>query len=115
MKAWQQTTHADPPEALSRVDIPAPELLDLCDRMGVLVQVEAFDCWGKRKAPNDYARHFPEWHEKDLRAMVKRDRNHPSVVMWSTGNEVPEMRFSEDAPVSYPACANGIKCGGLSQ
>jgi beta-galactosidase len=79
---------------------PAPELLDLCDRMGMLVQVEAFDCWEKSKAENDYARHFPEWHEKDLRAMVRRDRNHPSVVMWSTGNEVREMKKKEDAPVS---------------
>ncbi len=79
---------------------PAPELLDLCDRMGMLVQVEAFDCWEKSKAPNDYARHFPDWHEKDLRAMIHRDRNHPSVVMWSTGNEVREMKKKEDAPVS---------------
>ncbi|WP_136077678.1 glycoside hydrolase family 2 TIM barrel-domain containing protein [Pontiella desulfatans] len=69
---------------------PSPELLDLCDRMGMLVQVEAFDCWGKGKASNDYSRHFPEWHEKDLRAMIKRDRNHPCVVMWSTGNEIRE-------------------------
>jgi beta-galactosidase len=79
---------------------PAPELLDLCDRMGILVQVEAFDCWAKSKAPNDYARHFPQWHEKDLRAMVRRDRNHPSVVMWSTGNEVREMKAKEDVAIS---------------
>ncbi len=69
---------------------PAPELLDLCDRMGLLVQVEAFDCWKQGKTPNDYAPHFPKWHEKDLRAMVRRDRNHPCVVMWSTGNEIRE-------------------------
>ncbi len=79
---------------------PAPELLDLCDRMGMLVQVEAFDCWEKGKAENDYARHFPEWHEKDLRTMIRRDRNHPSVVMWSIGNETREMKKKEDAPVS---------------
>lgn len=69
---------------------PAPELLDLCDRMGILVQVEAFDCWKTGKISNDYSRYFPEWHEKDLLAMVRRDRNHPCVVMWSTGNEVRE-------------------------
>lgn len=69
---------------------PAPELLDLCDRMGMLVQVEAFDCWKQGKRPNDYHRFFPEWHERDLRAMVRRDRNHPSVVMWSIGNEIRE-------------------------
>ncbi len=69
---------------------PAPELLELCDRMGVLVQVEAFDCWEMEKVPNDYSLHFTQWHEKDLRAMVRRDRNHPCVVMWSTGNEIRE-------------------------
>jgi len=69
---------------------PAPELLDLCDRMGMLVMVEAFDCWRAGKTPNDYSRFFPTWHEKDLRAMVRRDRNHPCVVMWSIGNEVRE-------------------------
>lgn len=69
---------------------PAPELLDLCDRMGMLVQVEAFDCWGKGKTNNDYSRFFWDWHERDLTAMVQRDRNHPSVIMWSTGNEIRE-------------------------
>jgi beta-galactosidase len=71
---------------------PTPELLDLCDRMGLLVQVEAFDCWALPKKDNDYASDFPWWHEADLRAMIRRDRNHPSVVMWSTGNEVVEQR-----------------------
>jgi beta-galactosidase len=74
---------------------PAPELLDLCDRMGVLVQAEAFDCWKTGKTANDYSRFFPEWHEKDLRAMIKRDRNHPCVVMWSIGNEVREQKTPE--------------------
>ncbi|MFT3780902.1 MAG: beta-galactosidase GalB [Nibricoccus sp.] len=69
---------------------PAPELLDLCDRMGFVVMDEAFDCWAKGKKPNDYGLLFPEWHEKDLRAMVRRDRNHPSVVLWSIGNEIRE-------------------------
>ncbi|MCK4565112.1 MAG: DUF4982 domain-containing protein [Verrucomicrobia bacterium] len=79
---------------------PAPELLDACDRMGMLVQVEAFDCWEKGKRPNDYHLHFPEWHEKDLRAMIHRDRNHPSVIMWSTGNEVREQATPEGHKVS---------------
>jgi beta-galactosidase len=69
---------------------PAPELLDLCDRMGFLVMDEAFDCWAKGKNRNDYHVLFPDWHEPDLRALVRRDRNHPSVVMWSIGNEVIE-------------------------
>ncbi len=79
---------------------PTPELLDLCDRMGVLVQVEAFDCWEKGKTPNDYGRFFPEWHEKDLRAMIRRDRNHPCVVMWSTGNEIKEQGNPEGHTIS---------------
>ena len=73
---------------------PTPELLDLCDRMGLLVQVEAFDAWAMRKKRNDYSVDFPAWHEADLRAMVRRDRNHPSVVMWSIGNEIVEQRDS---------------------
>ena len=69
---------------------PAPELLDLCDRMGILVMAESFDCWAEAKRPGDYHLFFPDWHEKDLRALIRSDRNHPSVVMWSIGNEVYE-------------------------
>ena len=69
---------------------PAPELLDLCDRMGFVVMDEAFDCWLRQKRPNDYHRLFADWHEADLRALLRRDRNHPSVVLWSIGNEIPE-------------------------
>jgi len=69
---------------------PAPELLDLCDQMGILVMDESFDCWSKRKTPNDYHLLFADWHQKDLRAEVRRDRNHPSVILWSIGNEIPE-------------------------
>lgn len=69
---------------------PAPELLAACDRLGLLVFDEAFDCWAKGKGRNDYHRFFADWHEADLRALVRRDRNHPSVVMWSIGNEVIE-------------------------
>ena len=69
---------------------PAPELLELCDRLGFVVMDEAFDCWRSGKKRDDYSRVFDEWHEKDLTALVRRDRNHPSVIMWSTGNEVME-------------------------
>ena len=69
---------------------PAPELLDLADRFGFVVMDEAFDCWARGKKPNDYHLLFADWHEKDLRAIVRRDRNHPSVVLWSIGNEVGE-------------------------
>ena len=69
---------------------PAPELLDLCDKMGFLVQVEAFDCWQQGKKPKDYNILFDAWHVEDLTAMIRRDWNHPSVFMWSIGNEVPD-------------------------
>lgn len=69
---------------------PAPELLDLCDRMGIMVMDETFDMWRKRKTSHDYARYFDDWHERDLTDLVVRDRNHPSVIMWSIGNEVLE-------------------------
>ncbi|MDD2953572.1 MAG: glycoside hydrolase family 2 TIM barrel-domain containing protein [Parabacteroides sp.] len=76
---------------------PAPELLDLCDRMGLLVQDESFDMWERRKSPYDYARYFAEWHERDLTDEILRDRNHPSVFMWSIGNEVLEQWSHADA------------------
>ena len=71
---------------------PAPELLDLCDKMGFLIQVEAFDTWRIGKKRKDYNLIFNAWHVEDLKAMVRRDRNHPSVFMWSIGNEVPDQR-----------------------
>jgi len=69
---------------------PAPELLDLCDQMGLVVMDEAFDCWKAGKNKNDYHVLYPDWHEQDLRALVRRDRNHPCVILWSSGNEVPD-------------------------
>lgn len=74
---------------------PAPELLDLADQMGMLIMDEAFDCWTVGKKSGDYATLFREWHEKDLQALVCRDRNHPSVILWSTGNEVDEQYHPE--------------------
>jgi beta-galactosidase len=69
---------------------PAPELLDLCDRMGFIVMDEAFDAWRINKRLYDYSIDFPQWHERDLTDFVMRDRNHPSVFMWSVGNEIME-------------------------
>lgn len=69
---------------------PAPELLELCDRMGFIVMDEAFDMWRKKKTNYDYARYFNEWHERDLTDLIVRDRNHPSIMVWSIGNEVLE-------------------------
>ena len=69
---------------------PAPELLDFCDRMGFIVMDETFDMWRKKKTRHDYSRYFNEWHERDLTDLILRDRNHPSIFMWSIGNEVLE-------------------------
>lgn len=69
---------------------PAPELLDLCDKMGFIVMDEAFDMWKKQKNPFDYHLYWDEWHVKDLQDQILRDRNHPSVFIWSIGNEIPE-------------------------
>ena len=76
---------------------PAPELLDLADRMGFIVMDEAFDMWAKQKTEFDYHLDFPEWHERDLADMVRRDRNHPSVFIWSIGNEVMEQWKNGDS------------------
>ncbi|MDB5091358.1 MAG: beta-galactosidase [Mucilaginibacter sp.] len=69
---------------------PAPELLDLCDKMGFIVMDEAFDCWEWKKATFDYHLYFKEWHKRDLEDQILRDRNHPSVMIWSIGNEIPQ-------------------------
>jgi beta-galactosidase len=69
---------------------PSPELLEACDRLGMLVIDEAFDIWEQGKNPEDYHLYFKNWWQKDLDALVLRDRNHPSVILWSIGNEIPE-------------------------
>ena len=69
---------------------PAPAMLDACDRLGMLVIDETFDCWRMGKNPNDYHLYFEDWWQRDTESMVRRDRNHPSIIMWSIGNEVPE-------------------------
>jgi beta-galactosidase len=69
---------------------PSPELLEFCDRLGLVVMDEAFDMWRIPKVPNGYSKYFDKWSEQDVRDMTRRDRNHPSVIMWSIGNEIPE-------------------------
>jgi beta-galactosidase len=79
---------------------PAPEVLELCDRLGILVIDEAFDGWRKAKKLNDYNLLFDDWAGRDLRALIRRDRNHPSVMMWSVGNEVIEQGSREGAKIA---------------
>lgn len=78
----------------------APEFYDLCDKMGFLVMDEAFDEWLHGKVKYAYQVYFKDWYEKDLKAMVCRDRNHPSVVMWSIGNEVPDQSSKEGPAIA---------------
>ena len=84
-------------------NVMAPELLELCDKMGFLVMDEAFDCWyiGKDAAPFGFQNYFRDWHEREITDMVLRDRNHPSVILWSIGNEIKEQWF--------PGSTNGGK------
>ncbi len=76
---------------------PAPELLDLCDKMGFIVMDEAFDMWKKPKTTYDYHLSWDAWYSRDLKDLIRRDRNHPSVFVWSIGNEIPEQRDSAGA------------------
>ncbi len=74
---------------------PSPELLEYCDRLGLMVMDEAFDMWKIAKVPNGLSKFWDEWSERDIRDMVRRDRNHPSVVLYSIGNEIPEQRHKD--------------------
>lgn len=94
---------------------PAPELLDLCDRMGFIVMDEAFDMWRKKKTAYDYANYFNEWHERDLHDFILRDRNHPSVFIWSIGNEVLEQWSDANADTLSLEEANLILNFGHSE
>ncbi len=76
---------------------PAPEFLDLCDRMGFLVMDELFDCWTIAKTPYDYHLYFKDWAHTDVRDTVLRDRNHPSVILYSAGNEIRDTVKEESA------------------
>lgn len=76
-------------------NMPATELMELADRMGMLIVSEAFDIWELSKTEYDYSRFFPDWHERDVASWIRRDRNHPSVIMWSIGNEIYDTHASE--------------------
>lgn len=76
-------------------NMPAPELMELADEMGILIVSEAFDMWERPKTKYDYARFFPEWYQKDVASWIRRDRNHPSVILWSIGNEIYDTHVEE--------------------
>jgi len=87
---------------------PSEAFLNACDKLGLLVMEESFDCWKIGKNNNDYSKYFNQWWQRDLDSMVLRDRNHPSVFMWSIGNEIPE-RGDHSAIVTAKMLANAIK------
>lgn len=80
---------------------PAPELVELCDRMGLLMQLELADAWHTPKLKNDYSRLFHDWSEADMRSLVRHYRNNPSVIMWSIGNEIPDQRTDLGAEIAH--------------
>jgi len=84
---------------------PAPELLDLCDKMGFIVMDEAYDMWKQQKTEFDYSHDWDKWHVKDLQDQLYRDRNHPSVFMWSIGNEIPEQWNEKGAAIGKELAA----------
>ncbi|MVN92186.1 beta-galactosidase GalB [Mucilaginibacter aquatilis] len=81
-------------------NMPAPELVELCDEMGFMMMVESFDEWKTPKVKNGYSNYFDQWAEKDMVNMIHRDRNHPSVIMWSIGNEVPDQRAANGQKIA---------------
>ncbi|MEP6749509.1 MAG: glycoside hydrolase family 2 TIM barrel-domain containing protein [Bacteroidota bacterium] len=84
---------------------PPPAFLRACDRLGMLVIDEAFDMWADGKNDNDYHKYFNEWWKKDIESMMLRDRNHPSIIMWSIGNEIPGMDKPEVAQTAKELAA----------
>jgi beta-galactosidase len=84
---------------------PSPAFLDACDRLGLLVLDEPFDVWTRSKAKYDYARFFNDWWQQDIDSMVLRDRNHPSIIIWGIGNEIPEAWTPDGAPIAKKLAA----------
>lgn len=83
----------------------APAMLRACDRLGMYVMDETFDMWNRMKSDYDYGLYFQEWWEKDVTAMVRKDFNHPAVILYSIGNEIPEIGTPHGAKVGHELCA----------
>jgi beta-galactosidase len=86
----------------------APELLDLAERLGFMVLDEIFDCWTSSKTTNDFHTIWADWHEPDLRSFICRDRNHPSVIAWSFGNEIVDQQESATGGTVASQCTTGF-------
>lgn len=105
---WRQRLTALKAQGVNAIrtahNVPAPEFLDLADELGFLVMDELFDQWNVAKTPNDYHLFFGDWHKRDAADMVRRDRNHPSIVLWSAGNEIHDTAY----PVQARAALSSI-------
>ena len=81
-------------------NMPSTWQMEVCDSMGMMVMAESFDMWIYPKCKNGYALNFKEWADKDIENLVRNHRNHPSIVMWSIGNEIPEQWSEEGRDIS---------------
>ncbi len=89
-------------------NMPAPALMELADRCGMLVVSESFDCWRTQKTPYDYARFFDGWYRRDVASWVRRDRNHPSLILWSIGNEIYDTHASPEGAETMRALMDEV-------
>lgn len=90
-------------------NMPSVEFMELADEMGFLVDSEAFDMWGNGKTTYDYGRFFSEWFKKDVASWIRRDRNHPSIIMWSVGNEIYDMHAGEEGYIQLKELVSQVK------
>jgi beta-galactosidase len=85
---------------------PSPEMIDVCQRLGIVMMVEAFDAWNQQKLPNDYHLYFNEWSDRDIAEMVNEAKNSPAVIMWSIGNEIPNWGTTAALPIEQRLIAD---------
>ncbi|WP_083671823.1 glycoside hydrolase family 2 TIM barrel-domain containing protein [Sphingomonas montana] len=108
LAVWRQRLTALKSQGVNAIrtahNVPAPEFLDLADQLGLLVMDELFDQWNVAKTPEDYHLFFGDWHKRDTLDMVRRDRNHPSIILWSAGNEIHDTAY----PVQAKAALRSI-------
>ncbi|MBB5747650.1 glycoside hydrolase family 2 TIM barrel-domain containing protein [Brevundimonas variabilis] len=113
LDVWRQRLTALKAQGVNAIrtahNVPAPEFLDLTDELGLLVMNELFDQWNVAKTPNDYHLFFSDWHKRDAADMVRRDRNHPSIVIWSAGNEIHDTAYPVQAKAALRSIMDVIR------
>lgn len=113
LDVWRQRLGALKAQGVNAIrtahNVPSPEFLDLTDEMGLLVMDEFFDQWNVAKTPEDYHLFFSDWHKRDTADMVRRDRNHPSIVIWSAGNEIHDTAYPVQAKAALKSIMNVVR------